>query len=272
LQNQCIKLSLAYFAVVLTGVLFFSPPFGNAAEKVLPFVVGEEIEYSFRWEMIKAGKANFKVLPITDLNGEKAYHFLLVVKSNSFIDKLYKMRARLEGFTDIEFTQSLLYKKIETGKSKKDVVVQFDWENKTATYSNFGGKRDPIEIPYGTFDPVSAFYKMRAIDFETDQNLSFSVTDGKKSFTQKGSVIKREKITLPSGTFDTYVLLPQINHFSGVFKKSKDPTVTVWITADDKKIPVRIKVKVFLGSFIFDLVSIKKPIFKENETKADKTK
>ena len=57
LQNQCIRLSLAYFVVVLTGGLFFSTPFGNAAEKVLPFVVGEEIEYSFRWEMIKAGKA-----------------------------------------------------------------------------------------------------------------------------------------------------------------------------------------------------------------------
>ena len=257
MQNQCIRLSLAYFVVVLTGVLFFSTPFGNAAEKVLPFVVGEEIEYSFRWEMIKAGKANFKVLPITDLNGKKAYQFLLEVKSNQYIDKLYKMRARLEGFTDIEFTQSLLYKKIQSGKSKKDVLVQFDWKNKTATYSNFGGKRDPIEIPYGTFDPVSAFYKMRAIDFETDQNLSFFVTDGKKSFSQKGKVVNKEKITLPSGTFDTYVLIPQINHFSGVFKKSKNPSVKLWVTADDKKIPVRIKVKVFIGSFIFDLVSIK---------------
>jgi len=246
-----------YFVAVLTGVLLFSPHPGIAKEKVLPFFVGEEIEYSFRWEMISAGSANFKVMPYTSLNGEKAYHFLLVVKSNRFIDKLYKMRARLEGFTDSEFTQSLLYKKIETGKSKKDVLVQFDWKNKTATYSNFGGKRDPIKIPNATFDPVSSFYKMRAIDLESDQNLSFSVTDGKKSFTQKGSVIKKETLTLPSGTFETYVLLPQIKHFSGVFKKSKNPNVRVWITADEKKIPVRIKVKVFIGSFIFDLVSIK---------------
>ncbi|MBU1698178.1 MAG: DUF3108 domain-containing protein, partial [Proteobacteria bacterium] len=105
-------------------------------------------------------------------------------------------------------------------------------------------------------DPVSAFYKMRAIDFETDENLSFPVTDGKKYFMQKGKVLGKEKITLPSGTFDTYVLVPQVNHFSGVFKKSENPTIKLWITADDRKIPVRIKVKVFIGSVIFDLVSV----------------
>ncbi|MBT7714010.1 MAG: DUF3108 domain-containing protein, partial [Deltaproteobacteria bacterium] len=41
------------------------------------------------------------------------------------------------------------------------------------------------------------------------------------------------------------------------FKKSKNPTVKLWVTADDRKIPVRIKVKVFIGSIIFDLVSMK---------------
>jgi len=223
----------------------------------LPFSIGEEIQYSVRWEMVRAGKVNFKVLPLTTLNGKKAYHFLLEVKSNNYIDMLYKVRDQLEGFTDIEFTQSLLYKKTQSGKDKREVMVQFDWKKKTATYSNFGRKRDPIEIPLKTFDPVSAFYKMRVIDFEIDKNLSFPVTDGKKYFMQKGKVLGKEKITLPSGDFDTYVLVPQINHFSGVFKKSENPTVKLWITADDRKIPVRIKVKVFIGSVIFDLISIK---------------
>ncbi|MCD4719577.1 MAG: DUF3108 domain-containing protein [Desulfobacula sp.] len=56
--------------------------------------------------------------------------------------------------------------------------------------------------------------------------------------------------------FDTYLLALKANHFSGVFKKSENPTVKLWVTADDRKIPVRIKVKVFIGSIIFDLVSV----------------
>jgi len=236
--------------------LLFSTSLAHSGEKKLPFSIGEEIQYAVSWEMVRAGKATFKVLPLSTLNGKKAYHFLLEAKSNNYIDMIYKIRDRLEGFTDIEFTQSLLHKKKQSGKDKREVMVQFDWEKKTATYSNFGGKRDPIEIPLKTFDPVSAFYKMRTIDFETDENLSFPVTDGKKYFMQKGKVLGKEKITLPSGTFDTYVLAPQVNHFSGVFKKSENPTVKLWITADDRKIPVRIKVKVFIGSIIFDIVSI----------------
>lgn len=223
---------------------------------MLPFSIGEEIQYTVRWEMIKAGKAKFKILPLTTLKGEKVYHFLLEVKSSRYIDMLYKIRDRLEGFSNFEFSRSFLYKKTQSGKDKRQVIVNFDWEKKTATYSNFGGKRDPIQIPLETFDPVTAFYKMRTLNFKTDQSLSFPVSDGKKCFIQKGEVIKKEKITLPSGIFDTYLLVIKVNHFSGVFKKSENPTVKIWVTADDRKIPVRIMVKVFIGSIIFDLVSV----------------
>jgi len=236
--------------------LFFSASLSNAGEKSLPFSIEEEIKYTVRWEMVRAGEASFKVLPFTKINGEKAYHFKLEVKSNRYIDMLYKIRDRHEGFTDYEVTQSFLYKKTQSGKDRRQVKVRFDWEDKTATYSNFGNKRDPITIPLNTFDPISTFYKMRTLNFKTDQDLSFPVTDGKKCFTQKGKVVKREKITIPSGTFDTYQLDVQVNHFSGVFKKSENPTVKLWVTADGRKIPVRIKVKVFIGSVIFDLVSV----------------
>lgn len=265
MQKRCIRLSRAYFfLVILTGMLFFSSPLSNAGEKMLPFAVGEEIQYTVRWEMIRAGKAKVKVMPLITLKGEKAYHFSLEVKSSRYIDMFYKIRDRLEGFSNLEFSRSLLYKKTQSGKVKRQVIVNFDWEKKTAIYSNFGEKRDPIEIPLETFDPASAFYRMRTLNFKTDQNLSFPVSDGKKCFIQKGEVIKKEKITLPSGTFDTYLLVLKVNHFSGVFKKSENPTVKLWVTADDRKIPVRIKIKVFIGSVIFDLVSVNLTKFDSN--------
>jgi hypothetical protein len=237
-------------------MLFLSTSFSIAGENMLPFSVGEEIQYTVRWEMIRAGKAKLKILPLTTLKGKKAYHFLLEVRSSRYVDMLFKIRDRLEGFTDLAFSRSLLHKKTQSGKDKRQVIVNFDWEKKTAVYSNFGEKRDPIEIPLKTFDPVSAFYRMRTLNLRTDQSLSFPVSDGKKCFMQKGDVIKKEKIILPSGTFDTYLIDLQVTHFSGVFKKSENPTVKLWVTADDRKIPVRVKVKVFIGSIIFDLVSV----------------
>lgn len=258
LPKPCIKIpGYAYFTIVLISVIFFSASLSRAGDKILPFSIEEEIIYTVRWEMIRAGKARFKVLPLTSLNGENAYHFKLEVKSTRYVDMLYKIRDCLEGFADHKLTRSLLYKKRQSGKDKKDITVHFDWENNTAVYANFGSKRDPVGISLNTFDPLSAFYNMRTLDFKIDQTLSFPVTDGKKVFTQKGRVIKKEKLTLRSGTYDTYQLDLMVNHFSGVFKKSENPTVKVWVSADDRKIPVRIKVKVFIGSVIFDLVSVK---------------
>jgi len=223
----------------------------------LPFFFGEEITYTVRWEMIKAGNATLKVLPLTKRDGKNAYHFELDARSARYIDMLYKIRARLEAITDMDFTQSLLYKDTQSGKKTKTVKVNFNWKKKRAVYSNFGKKRTPIDIPLNTFDPLSAFYKMRTLPFEINQTLSFSVTDGKKVFTQKGQIISREKISVSSKTYDTYQMDIEVNHFSGVFKKSENPTVKLWIMADERKILVRIKVKVFIGSVIFDLVSVK---------------
>ncbi len=235
----------------------------DAQSATLPFSVGEEIHYTVSWEMIPAGDAWFKVKNFTTIDGQKAWHFVLEAKSRRFIDWFYKIRDRLESYTDEAFRKSLLYRKTQTGKADKQVVVQFDWEHHLATYSNFGGKRDPIKIPEETYDPLSSFYKLRTLDFnglkelKTGSGLFFPVTDGKKCFIQKGEILGKEKISVASGTYDTYLIVPQVTHFSGVFKKSKNPTVSVWVAADDKQIPVRIKIKVKVGSIIFDLVSVK---------------
>ena len=205
--------------------------------------------------MVKAGKASFRVLDLTTINGEKAYNFIFEMESNKYIDIFYKIRDKHEGFTNFDFTRSLLYIKTQTGKDKRNVKILFDWDRKTALYSKSGGKRDPIKIPANTFDPVSAFYKMRTLKFKTGEDLSFTVTNGKKHFIQKATVIKKETITISSRTYDTYKLALAVNHFSGVFKKSENPTVKLWVTADSRKIPVRVKIKVFIGSVIFDLDS-----------------
>jgi len=41
----------------------------------------------------------------------------------------------------------------------------------------------------------------------------------------------------------------------GVFEKTKDAKIHIWVTADERRIPVRIKSKVAIGSFIGELTS-----------------
>jgi hypothetical protein len=58
-----------------------------------------------------------------------------------------------------------------------------------------------------------------------------------------------------SGTYDTYLIEPEIKHIGGVFEKSKNAKIKLWVTADKRKIPVKIKSKVVVGSFVGELVS-----------------
>jgi hypothetical protein len=107
----------------------------------------------------------------------------------------------------------------------------------------------------GSFDPLSAFYFIRLVDFKGKSTIERPITDGKECIIGRLSVIKRETIHVKSGTYDTYLIEPEIKHIGGVFEKSKNAKIKLWVTADKRKIPVKIKSKVVVGSFVGELVS-----------------
>ncbi|MBR9980200.1 MAG: DUF3108 domain-containing protein [Desulfatitalea sp.] len=223
----------------------------------MPFAPGEKLEYVLRWENVPAGSASLEVLPITDIDGEKAYHFVMTVRSNRFIDMFYKVRDRIDAFSDIKMTRSLQYrKKQHEGRHKRDEVVLFDWQNNLAHYTNFGEKKEPISLEEGSFDPLSAFYFTRTTPFEAGNEIQRPVTDGKKNVIGRLTIRDRETITLQDGrSFDTYRVEPEMRHIGGVFKESDGARIELWLTADDRRIPVRIRSKVVIGYFIGELVS-----------------
>ena len=243
---------------VLTTVITMFSLSANieAGENDLPFYPGEKLMFQLKWAFIPAGEAVIEILPIETIDGVIAYHFLLTAKSNSFIDHFYKVRDKIDAYADIEMTHSILYKKKQQeGKTNRDIVVNFDWKNNNAVYSTETETRPPIDILPGSFDPLSAFYFVRLFDLQEKLIIERPVTDGKKCIIGKAAVIKRETLKLSSGTYDTYLIEPEIEHVGGVFEKSKDAKIQVWVTADHRRIPVKLKSKVVVGSFVGELVS-----------------
>ena len=227
-----------------------------AGEKDFPFHPGEKLTFVLKWTIIPAGESVLEVLPMETLDGVKTYHFLMTAESNAFIDAFYKVRDRIDAYTNTEMTHSVLYKKKQReGNSHRDVIVKFDWQNNKAQYTNLNERRPPIDIMPGSFDPLSAFYFVRFFDFQKTSKIERPVTDGKKCIIGRLSVIKRETLKLQSGTYDTYLIEPELKHIGGVFEKSKDAKIQLWVTADKRKIPVKIKSKVVVGSFVGELVS-----------------
>ena len=221
-----------------------------------PFSPGEKLTFRIRWAFITAGEAILEVRPFKTVKGIQAYHFVLTARSHPVVDLFYKVRDRIEGYTDAKMTHSILYKETKEGDTKKEVVVNFDWQKGAAQRIRDGKTAEPIPLMPGAFDLLSIYYAFRIHELKVGMEFALPVTDGEKCVMGKAKVIRREKMKVPNGTYDAFLVEPDLEHIGGVFKRSKDAKIQIWVTADHRKIPVVLKSKVAVGSFVAKLVSM----------------
>ncbi|MBW1722734.1 MAG: DUF3108 domain-containing protein [Deltaproteobacteria bacterium] len=251
-------------SIILPALLLFLPPvFGADAasiKKNVPFSVGERLTFQVKWAFIPAGEAVLEVLPLENVSGIQARHFVLTARTYPFFDLIYKVRRRIDGYTDMQMKRSLLYRKRKMGEGCEEIIVRFDWEKGVAWYSRLGTPGDAVALLSGTLDPLSVFYAFRFRNLKENTSLRSPVSDGKRCVIGAARVIRREKIRGVLGSFDTFLVEPEVKKIGGIFKKSRKARLQVWITADEKRIPVRVKTRVAVGSFVAELVSYERGV------------
>jgi len=267
-----------YPALLLSAFIVFASPATHlyAAGSHKAFFPGEKLKFRLKWGLIPAGEALLEVLPIEIIDGIESYHFVMTARTNAFIDAFYKYRSRIDAYADTGMTRSIMYRKtVEARKKIREVVVNFDWEKSEVRYhsvkkyadeaakasrkKNFKGKsrtrKSSIPVLPGSFDPLSVFYYSRSISLNEKTHIQRPVSDGKKCIVGAAKVKRRDKVRLDSGTYDTYLIEPSLEHLEGVFEKSKKAKIQLWITSDERRIPVKLKSKIVIGSFTGELIS-----------------
>jgi len=253
------KVRFFLFILSILWLLLSTSSFGagtDVVEKKIPFYPGERLTFQVRWLAIPAGEAVLEILPFETINGVKSFHFLMTARTYEVIDFIYKIRDRMDSYADEGMTRSLLYKQRRDGKRKKAVTVYFDWEKKEAQYANYEEKNPPVPILPGSFDPLSIFYSFRLMPLKEAIELQAPVTDGKKCVLGKARIIRRETIRVRGVSYDTFLVEPSLEHIGGVFEKSKDAKLLVWVTADEACIPVKVESEVIVGSFVAELIKV----------------
>lgn len=250
------RLSCLIIALLLPVSAAAATPAGRQNAAYQP---GEVLTYQVKWEFVPVATAVLQVLPTKTIDGLPVNHFSVDVATNQAIDAVYKVRDRIDAYADGGMTQSVLFKKKQReGKTKRNVTVSFDRQNLTAQYSNAGRSRPPIVIRPGTFDPVSLFYAFRLQDLQENSVLEAPVTDGKSLVIGKARIHGREWVEIGLGRFETLLVEPDIKDAGGVFENSQDAELQVWLTADSRRIPVKVACRAPVGRFIAELVSIQR--------------
>lgn len=216
------------------------------------FGVGERLEFSVGYGMIKAGTAVMEISDIVKLGVKKCYHIVSTAKSNKFFSVFFKVDDRVESFMDVHELYSHRYDKhLREGKFKADISMTLDQENHLAIYNN---SQDTFSVPAYVQDVLSAFYFVRTQDLKVGKSLFVDNHTDKKNYPLEVKVLRKERVKVPAGTFDCVVVEP-ILKASGIFQQKGN--LTVWLTDDEIKMPVLMKSKVVIGSISTELTGYK---------------
>ncbi|MBR9913245.1 MAG: DUF3108 domain-containing protein [Algicola sp.] len=234
--------------------------FSNAQEKNA-FQDGEWFKFRMSYSgFLKAGNATLSVNE-TKLDGRPVYHVVGKGWTTGAIKWFFKVKDRYESYFDVETGMPYRFiRKIDEGGHTKDIEIAFDHTKNEAFVENKKHKtQKTIATEKDVQDMVSAFYYLRN-NYETENIrvgdvVSLNMFFDEENYNFKLKYLGRETIdTELGGKMKTLKFRPYV--MAGrVFKEQE--SLTLWVSADDNKIPLKIKADLAVGSLRADLEAFK---------------
>jgi hypothetical protein len=216
-----------------------------------PFRPGESLKFAVQYGFINAGNAWLEVEQATTPDGRPAYNLVARAESNAFFSRIYKVRNRITSLWDREGRFSWRYAEDRReGKFRAKNEIRFDPERREAIYPD--GESFPT--PPSVQDALSSFYFTRTQPLPLGGSVVFDYHASRKSQPLEVRVLGRERVDTPAGKFDCVVVEPMLKA-GGIFK-SKGRLV-IWLTDDERRMPVLMKSKVLVGSISVVLQQVK---------------
>ena len=115
-------------------------------------------------------------------------------------------------------------------------------------------KKYEFDQPPNTIDPITAVYLARSQDFKVGDHLYFNIFGGKYRYLLDLEVERREKIQIASGTVDSFKIVPRIKNVMKQGYAERLNEAAVWISADERRIPVMLSSRIFVGSIYIERI------------------
>jgi hypothetical protein len=216
-----------------------------------PFRPGEMLKFSVEYGPIQAGYAYLEVPEMRDWQGHRVYHLLARAESNNFFSKIYRVRNRIDSYWDASGRFSWRYAEDRhEGPHRFKDEITFDHDRQEARYEN--GQTFPI--PPQVQDALSSFYYTRFQPLPLGGNILFDYHASQKSAPLMVKILGRDRVETPAGRFNCVAIEPVLNA-GGIFSSSG--RLVIWITDDERRMPVLMKSKVTIGSINVVLVDMR---------------
>lgn len=231
----------------------------------LPFAVGERLAYRIEWHPpwflffmppIEAGEVTLNLVGEVEYQGTKALKIVFSALSSGTLVRLFGLNVQdtYELITDAQAlcTRSVS-KTIREGRLKRDIEVVYLPDSRqlhkrevdvSAVVPKVIKDQNYDDIPPCVKDLFSALYSLRRQPLTVGSSYRFLVSDDERIKEVEVRMERVEKVETPSGVYRAW-RINTVAILGGLFKNGGQ--FHMWLTADDRKLPVRFEVQVSLG-------------------------
>lgn len=218
-----------------------------------PYKKNEKLVFDVSYFGVVGGTAVLEVAGLKKVGGREAYHIISTARTNEFFSKVYYVRDIIQTYIDKEHLYPLRMKiNQHEGDKKRKAEILFDQENKKAIEVKDKNRKVVYNMVGNVQDSLSSLFYIRTMDLKVGKDIVFDAYASRKSWQLIIKVLKKETIKVAAGTFKT-VLVKPILKYNDVFINKGD--VYIWLSDDEKKIPVKMKSKIVIGAFTAELTS-----------------
>ena len=242
------------FAIIISLVAL-----NVSAQSHQAFEGGEWFRFRIHYGVFNASYATLEVKETT-LRNQPVYHVVGKGKSTGLMHLFFKVDDNYETYMDKKSGAPLRFiRQIDEGGYTKDLLVDFDHDSNTAhVFNRKHNKRETYTVPDNVHDMLSSFYYLRNnLDVNNLEhggmfNIKMFIDDENHDFKLKflgREVVKTKMGNIAALKFQPYVLAGR------VFEKQE--SLTIWVSDDKNRIPLKIKANLAVGSLEADIDAFK---------------
>lgn len=223
---------------------------------------GEKISLEVSWTLFKAGVATIETIGDLEIGGRDVIGYRASIESADYFENIYKLKDVLDTYIskDTHLPVKYVLKQRESGQSVDDLQL-FDHDSlKTYFWYNRikKGKTKKTEkeayTPKYFMDSFSAIQFIRGLPLKVGKKFEFPVITRTKVWLFSAVVEKTEKIDFLGKKVKAYKVKAETK-YPGVLKKKGD--INFWLTADERRIPLRLEAKIKIGSVKATIIDYK---------------
>ncbi|HSF29602.1 MAG TPA: DUF3108 domain-containing protein [Candidatus Tectomicrobia bacterium] len=222
----------------------------------VPFFVGEELVFELRWMGLLAGNASLAVSSQVVRNGHEVYRIRSLAESSPFFSLFYYVRDMGETFVD---ARELYPWHFQLDQREGSRVIQrtvaFDQRRGIAIYTKNQESPQEVQVPVGVHDSLSSFYRLRTLPLRVGHSMHLKTFSNGKTYDVEVQILRREKVEAYWGAVEALVVRP-LMRFQEILRQKGE--VLIWVTDDDRRLPVRMTTAIKVGSIEATLIDVKR--------------